>query len=101
MEGRTQPVYTRLSADAPGQHGRTRSIVLSKLAEIPYVVGHTPETHAQLRIDINKHDNIDPDEWVDWITQAPQCVQRAVLKFVNKDKLGDWYSQGRGQVSAI
>ncbi|KAI0191447.1 hypothetical protein EV127DRAFT_480388 [Xylaria flabelliformis] len=72
---RTQPVYTRLSAQPAGAHGKTRSIVLGRL-EYPKRCSESmgrPDMQVQLRV--SYPDRIDPKEWIDWLLSAPSCVE--------------------------
>ncbi|TRX94458.1 hypothetical protein FHL15_004613 [Xylaria flabelliformis] len=72
---RTQPVYTRLSAQPAGAHGKTRSIVLGRL-EYPKGCSDSmgkPDMQVQLRV--SYPDRIDPKEWIDWLLSAPSCVE--------------------------
>ncbi|KAI0552902.1 hypothetical protein F4679DRAFT_532823 [Xylaria curta] len=72
---RTQPVYTCLSAQPAGAHGKTRSIVLGQLKD-PRSCGNSisrPDMQVQLRVAYP--DQIDPKEWTDWLLSAPPCVE--------------------------
>ncbi|KAI1427900.1 hypothetical protein F5Y12DRAFT_711825 [Xylaria sp. FL1777] len=79
---RTQPVYTRLSADAAGPGGTTRSIVLRKLAEPRRNLGGGTNTHIQVRLGIDNPGDIDIKEWIDWITSAPSGVYFPLVEMV-------------------
>ncbi|KAI0476687.1 hypothetical protein F4859DRAFT_521264 [Xylaria cf. heliscus] len=85
---RTQPVYTRLSADAPGPGGRTRGIVLGKLRE-RYEQYDSNEASADMRVrlQVMHPDQIRPKEWIDWLLSAPSCVDKAFLE-VRPDDAG-------------
>ncbi|KAJ8120210.1 hypothetical protein ONZ43_g3023 [Nemania bipapillata] len=78
---RTQPVYTRLSADAAGPLGRTRSIVLVKLTYETTNPIWWGQKRVELHLRLNDYNDIDPDDWVNWITSAPPCVVKARLQF--------------------
>lgn len=90
---RTQAVYTRLSADTAGPGGRTRSIVLSKLDKFDKFDKFVPASRTvscgelQLRLKVNDLDNIDPQEWVDWITSAPQCISSVQIETTKEPEI--------------
>ncbi|KAI1111309.1 hypothetical protein F5Y14DRAFT_443390 [Nemania sp. NC0429] len=77
---RTQAVYTRLSADAASPGGRTRSIVLRKLDIFVPTSHPVSRGELQIRIQVEDPDNIDPKQWADWITSAPQGVLSVQLE---------------------
>ncbi|KAI0969523.1 hypothetical protein F4678DRAFT_463309 [Xylaria arbuscula] len=82
---RTQPVYTRLSADAAGPGGKTRSIVLRKLAKEKYLImGGGTSKHMRVRLGVGDPDEIDTKEWIDWITSAPSGVYFARVDMVDE-----------------
>ncbi|RYC59514.1 hypothetical protein CHU98_g6685 [Xylaria longipes] len=94
---RTQPVYTRLSADAPGPGGRTRSIVLGRLQFTKPFVGDIMYHEMQVNLQVRYTDNIDPKEWIDWLQSAPPCVEFVSLEeVIRKDPektLESWSDQ--------
>ncbi|TGJ83538.1 hypothetical protein E0Z10_g5246 [Xylaria hypoxylon] len=67
---RTQPVYTRLSADTPGPGGRTRGIVLRKLAKKGYPGGSS-----------------NPKEWTEWILSAPSGAYFPTIELVEEERV--------------
>ncbi|KAI0517625.1 hypothetical protein F5B22DRAFT_111793 [Xylaria bambusicola] len=72
---RSQPVYTRLSADAVGAHGRTRGIVLRQLKPTMGSFGdyiHQPDLQIQLKV--TSVDEMDSKQWSDWLLSAPPDV---------------------------
>ncbi|KAJ3578855.1 hypothetical protein NPX13_g1712 [Xylaria arbuscula] len=80
---RTQPVYTRLSADSVTAHGRTQGIVLRQLTceddiEFPKPFIYKPD--LLLRLLVTSLDDMDPKQWTDWVLSAPSCVQTALLE---------------------
>ncbi|KAI1301029.1 hypothetical protein F5Y03DRAFT_385678 [Xylaria venustula] len=86
--GRTQPVYTRLSADAAGPGGKTRSIVLRKLAKEKYsVMGGGTSKHIRVRLGVRDPDEIDTKEWIDWITSAPSGACFARVDMVDEPEV--------------
>ncbi|KAI0096384.1 hypothetical protein GGR51DRAFT_568419 [Nemania sp. FL0031] len=93
---RTQPVYTRLSADPAGPCGRTRSIVLCKLQDPPVDVYQQPETYIRLSLGLDYPENIDSDRVSNWILSAPFDILKVKLEWEKKeepahsDKTPDW-----------
>ncbi|KAI0540593.1 hypothetical protein GGR58DRAFT_498945 [Xylaria digitata] len=83
---RTQPVYTRLSADAPGPDGRTRGIVLRKLVKKLHSDGGT-NTFIQVRLGVRDISSIDAKEWTEWIMSAPSGVWFPRINAVEDDSV--------------
>ncbi|KAI1755371.1 hypothetical protein F4782DRAFT_551623 [Xylaria castorea] len=71
---RTQPVYTRLSSQQAGAHGRTRSIVLGQLKHSRGYSDTIDRPDMQLQLKVDYPDRVDPKEWIDWLLSAPRCV---------------------------
>ncbi|RWA05421.1 hypothetical protein EKO27_g9687 [Xylaria grammica] len=67
---RTQPVYTRLSADAPG----------------PDLGGGT-DKYVQLRLGVPDLHSIDPKAWSDWILAAPSGVWFPRIDTIEEDSV--------------
>ncbi|GAW24446.1 hypothetical protein ANO14919_140300 [Xylariales sp. No.14919] len=83
---RTQPVYTRLSADAPGPGGRARSIVLRRL-EKKLDLGGGTDKYVQLRLGVPDLRSIDPKAWSDWILAAPSGVWFPRIDTIEEDSV--------------
>ncbi|KAF2964577.1 hypothetical protein GQX73_g8992 [Xylaria multiplex] len=81
---RTQPVYTRLSADAPGPGGRTRGIVLRKLVTKPHSAGGT-DRFIIVKLGVEDFYSIDAKEWTEWIMSAPSGVWFPKIEAVLND----------------
>ncbi|KAI1177734.1 hypothetical protein F4777DRAFT_576812 [Nemania sp. FL0916] len=88
---RTEPVYTRLSADQAGPGGTTRTIVLRRLPEQP---GENMtlicRPHLKLLLNVNEPIDIDSKAWVDWITSAPPNVNTAQLELFEDSEGAAW-----------
>ncbi|KAJ2985215.1 hypothetical protein NUW58_g118 [Xylaria curta] len=88
---RTQPVYTRLSADEPGPAGATRSIVLRSLPEgHGHLANDYAPRHIRLELGICNLEDIDPKQWMDWIASAPPSIKSARLEQVHEQKESVW-----------
>ncbi|KAI0443373.1 hypothetical protein F4803DRAFT_574429 [Xylaria telfairii] len=82
---RTQPVYTRLSADKPGAGGRTRSIVLCEQRFPRAWNGQVLYPEMQVKLQITNPDKMNPKEWIDWLQSAPSCVDYLSLEEGKRD----------------
>ncbi|KAI1327398.1 hypothetical protein F5Y16DRAFT_371876 [Xylariaceae sp. FL0255] len=89
-DGRTQPVYTRLSADPAGPGGRTRGIVLQRLEwhDDFYIPKKTLAWEQILiRLDVEKISKIDVAEWTSWIASAPAGVDWVTVNKEEKEEV--------------
>ncbi|KAH8157864.1 hypothetical protein CIB48_g10384 [Xylaria polymorpha] len=82
---RTQPVYTRLSADEPAAGGRTRSIVLCKQRSPIGWHGSVTYPELQIKLQISHPERMKPKEWIDWLQSAPVCVDYLCLEEVKQE----------------